>query len=86
MLKSWQSSGVRPPCQYHHHMSYKKAFAHVQADEAFFVTELRAIVPYTSVLFYVWQGRRSGGYSTMQLCSIQGRKPPTPLCEAARKA
>lgn len=85
-IKEWELTGQRPPCKYHLHTSYDKAMNAVKADNAFFVVELRAVVFYSSVLTYVWQGKRSGGFSCMQLCPIQGRKPPTQLCESARKA
>lgn len=78
-IKQWESSGVRPPCKYHHHTSYKKAMSQVDDDNAIFVPELRAIVMYTCVIKYIWQGRRSAGFAAMQLCPVIGRSTLHPV-------
>ena len=73
-IKTWQETGVRPPCKYHHHMSYTKARQQVEADNAIFISELRAIVMFDCVERYIWQGRLSGGYGVMQLVPISSRR------------
>lgn len=40
---------------------------------------------FTCVLRYVWIGRRSGGFSALQLTAISGHKSPIGLCAAARR-
>ena len=87
-VKAWEESGkqIRPGCKFHRHLSYKKALAEVEDDNAFWVPELRAIVRYTCVDYYVWQGKRSAGFSAMQLCPIKGRQGPLALCREARLA
>lgn len=84
-VASWEVSGVRPPCQFHYHTSYTKARISVEQDEAIWIPELRAIVMFTCVARYVWLGRRSGGFSTLQLTAVIGRKSPLGLCAEARK-
>ena len=84
-VTAWEVSGIRPPCKYHYHTSFTKAQQAVHGDEAIWIPELRAIVMYTCVLRYVWTGRRSGGYSTLQLTAVVGRKSPIGLCAEARK-
>lgn len=84
-MNKWESSGKRPPCEFHHHISYTKALAKINEDEATWIPELRAIVIYTCVLRYVWTSKRSGGFSTLQLTGMTGKKSPLGLCAAARK-
>lgn len=57
----------------------------LENDEAFIIPELgRAVVAY-NCLAYVWQSKRSAGFSMLQLGPIRGKKSPTPLCEEARR-
>jgi hypothetical protein len=85
-VRIWEEEGKRPPCKYHHHVSPRVALESIKNDEAFPVKDLRnAIVIYTSVLRYIWQGRRSAGFSTLQLAPVTGRKSPLGLCAEARK-
>lgn len=57
----------------------------LEQNEAYVDPDLpRVIIPYAS-LHYMWQGRRSAGFSTLQYCRLTGRQGPLPLCDAARK-
>lgn len=78
--EQWRKTGQRPDCRHHRHTNtYKQAMDMIERDEAYYVhipnvINSRSIVVYTCVVRYVWQGRKSAGFTAMQLCDIIGRK------------
>ena len=69
-IADFEKTQERPPCEYHHHTSYKKALTALENDEAIFHAELRAIVIYTCITRYEWKGRSSAGFRTLQLVPV----------------
>lgn len=76
-VKRWQETEKRPPCEFHHHMSFDKASGMVERDEAQWVNvegRASAIVIYTCVTDYNWKGANSGGFQVLQLVPIKPRE------------
>ncbi len=70
-VREWERTGKRPPCQFHHHTSYKKAMMMVEHDEALNYLFVRAVVQYDCVRRYRWTGALSDCTQVMQLLPIR---------------